>query len=361
VRILLVRLRLIGDVVFTTPAVRAVRRLQPNAHLTYLVESAAAPVVAGLPDLDRVLVVAHTRGWRRLRDDVALALSLRRQAFDLALDFHGGPRASWLTLASGARRRVGYAVAGRRWMYTDVVARSRELLPRHSVESQWDLVRAVFPAIGQPDPARDPVVMIESADARDRVSARLCAAGLSAADEMVVIHVSAGNPFRRWPADAFRALVVRLARGAANRRIILTSGPSETEAAIRIGQAARQQLGPDARAVVELGDLTLAELHSLVLRSALFVGGDSGPLHVAATTPTPIVGLFGPTLAERSAPWRSRAWVTESVDGGALPCRPCDQRRCLPGDFRCLAGLSPDTVADAAERALDRSARLAAG
>ena len=86
------------------------------------------------------------------------------------------------------------------------------------------------------------------------------------------------------------------------------------------------------------GDLTLSELRSLVSRASLFVGGDSGPLHVAATTDTAIVGLFGPTLAERSAPWRSRESITESVDAGTLPCRPCDQRRCVPGDFRCLRG-----------------------
>ncbi|MCU0257012.1 MAG: hypothetical protein MUF60_09720, partial [Vicinamibacterales bacterium] len=87
-------------------------------------------------------------------------------------------------------------------------------------------------------------------------------------------------------------------------------------------------------------------------RAALYIGGDSGPLHVAATTGTPIVALFGPTLAERSAPWRSRSCVTLTVDAGPLPCRPCDQRRCEPGDFRCLQGVRPATVLAAAERAL---------
>lgn len=358
-KILLVRLRLIGDVVFTTPAVRALRRLHPRAHLTYLVETAAAPVVAHLPDIDRVVSLAHVGGWQRVRDDLRLGAALRRERFDVALDFHGGPRAAWLTWASGARQRAGYAIQGRQWMYTHVVARSRELLPRHSVENQWDLVREVFPAVGSPDPDRDPVVMGESPEARRQADARLRDAGVSPEDDLVVVHVSAGNPFRRWPADAFRALVARLARGAANRRIILTSGPSEADAAARIGQAARRDLGPDAGAVLELGHLSLAELHSVVLRAALFVGGDSGPLHVAATTGTPIVGLFGPTLAERSAPWRSRHSITESVDAGPLPCRPCDQRRCVPGDFRCLTALSPDVVARAAEHALERRRQTA--
>jgi ADP-heptose:LPS heptosyltransferase len=88
----------------------------------------------------------------------------------------------------------------------------------------------------------------------------------------------------------------------------------------------------------------------------LFVGGDSGPLHVAATTTTPIVGLFGPTLAARSAPWRAPQLVTASIEPDPLACRPCDQRRCTPGDFRCLTGLDAARVIEAAERALGHGA-----
>lgn len=349
--LLIVRLRLIGDVVFTTPAVRALRRHLPDARLTYLVERAAAPVVDTLPDLDEVLVVPHLRGWPRVRDDLRLAACLRRARFDVALDFHGGPRSAWLTWASGAPRRVGYEIAGRSWMYTEVVPRPRELRPRHSVENQWDLLRAAFPAVGAPDPDRDPVVMGDHADAAAAVQRRWQDLQLIGT-RVVVVHVSAGNPFRRWPADAFEELTVRLAGAGENRRIILTSGPSEADAAAHIGARARARLGPDrAGRVVEMPELTLAELHAAVRRAALYVGGDSGPLHVAATTSTPIVALFGPTLAERSAPWRSRTAVALPVDAGPLPCRPCDQRRCDPGDFRCLQRISPQTVAEAAERA----------
>ena len=149
-KILLVRLRLIGDVVFTTPAVTAIRDAFPDAEITYLVEPAAAAVVQGHPGIDVVRVVPHVRGWRRLAADFALARELRRARFDLVVDFHGGPRASLLTWATGAPRRVGYAVKGRSWMYTDVVARPADLRPRHSVENQWDLL----PHLGRPIPRR---------------------------------------------------------------------------------------------------------------------------------------------------------------------------------------------------------------
>jgi ADP-heptose:LPS heptosyltransferase len=87
----------------------------------------------------------------------------------------------------------------------------------------------------------------------------------------------------------------------------------------------------------------------------LYIGGDSGPLHVAATSRVPIVGLFGPTLPVRSAPWRAPELIAEAVEARDLPCRPCDQRVCAPGDFRCLAWVKPPDVIAAAERALLQS------
>jgi ADP-heptose:LPS heptosyltransferase len=98
--------------------------------------------------------------------------------------------------------------------------------------------------------------------------------------------------------------------------------------------------------------MALADLRALIARAALYIGGDSGPLHVAATTPVPIVELLGPTLAERSHPWRDPRWFTEIVEPGALPCRPCHQRTCVPGDFRCLTSIGSERVLAAAERAL---------
>src|SRR4051812_13667357 len=109
-RILLVRLRLIGDVVLTTPLLRALRHRYPDAQLTYLVEPSAAPIVRGNPHLNDVIVTPKRRGLRRLRDDAALARRLRRARFDVVIDLHGGPRAAWLTWATGAPMRIGYAI-----------------------------------------------------------------------------------------------------------------------------------------------------------------------------------------------------------------------------------------------------------
>lgn len=357
-RLLLIRLRLIGDVVLSTPVIRALRRTFPEAHLTYLVEREAAAVVAGNPHLDDVMVIERLRGGRRLLSDLTLAWRLRRRRFDVVIDMHGGPRSSWLALATGAPQRIGYEVQGRQWMYTRTVARPRELRPRHSVRNQWDLLRGVDGWIPEPpDPGRDAVEMPLDAAADHRIASRMATLGLGATDQVIVVHVSASNPFRRWPEPAFMTLVAELARNHASRRIILSSGPSDRQAATRIAAGARARLDEEAAGqVIDFGEFDLAELRALIGRSRLFVGGDTGPLHVAATTATPIVAVYGPTLPVRSTPWRGAEYIAESVEVTGLGCRPCDQRVCAPGDFRCLTTLKPEDVLAAAERALARTA-----
>jgi lipopolysaccharide heptosyltransferase II len=349
-RILLVRLRQIGDVVFTTPAIHALRRRFPEAHLAYIVEPAAAPVVLRNPHLNDVIVAPRARGLRGVMADVALGRRLKAARYDVAIDFHGGPRASLLTWLSGAPVRIGYEIAGRSWMYTRRIGRPRELRRRHSVENQWDLLTALD--LAPPDRSIDSVEMPADAAVTAAVGERLVRCGMGAGDQIVVVHVSAGNPFRRWPIEHFVALVARLAADHAGRRIVVTSGPSEGDAAARVIAEARSTLDTAAAArVVSCGEFSLSELRALLEHAALYVGGDSGPLHIAATTTVPIVGLYGPTLPVRSAPWRSAAYATESVDAGELPCRPCDQRVCEPGDFRCLTRIHPDQVFEACIRA----------
>ncbi|MCX6538068.1 MAG: glycosyltransferase family 9 protein [Acidobacteria bacterium] len=349
----MIRLRLIGDVVLTTPVVRTLRRAYPKARLTYLVEPQAAPVVEANPHLDAVVVAPLLSGLARWRTDVALGLRLRRERFDMVIDFHGGPRSSWLALATGAPVRIGYAVAGRGWMYTQQVARQRGHRERHSVHNQWDLLESVVPGAPLLTRASDPVEMPEQAPASARIDAKLRGLGIGPDAELVVIHVGAGNEFRRWPEQSFAEVVAALATARPNRRIILTTGAAQSERAETVRHLA-STLGASSVSLTVACDLDLSEVRSLVGRAALFVGGDSGPAHIAATTAVPMVVIYGPTTASVWGPWRDPALVTEIVDVGQLPCRPCDQRTCEPGDFRCLRGISPAAVVAAAERAMAR-------
>jgi lipopolysaccharide heptosyltransferase II len=347
-------LRQIGDVVFTTPAIRGIRTRFPDARISYLVEPAALAVVAGNPLINDVIVAPRGRGLAGFRADLALGRQLRAAQYDLAIDFHGGPRASVLTWLSGAPDRVGYRVPGRSWMYTRRVARLRTPQGRHSVRNQWALLEAL--GIAPPDPEAFPVEMAVDSGAAHAVNDRLARAGVGANDHLVVMHVSAGNPFRRWPTAAFATVASTLASRDARRRIVVTSGPSEGAAAGQVIADARALLPEaDRGRVLACGEFSLAELRALADRAALYIGGDSGPLHVASTSHVPIVGLYGPTLPQRSAPWRAPIWGVESVEINGLDCRPCDQRKCVPGDFRCLTWITPAQVIDASERALEKS------
>jgi lipopolysaccharide heptosyltransferase II len=340
-------------VVFTTPAIGALRRRFPEARLSYLVEPAAEPVIRHHSDLDEVIVADRPRGLGRLAHDWRLARRLRAARFDIVVDFHGGPRSAWLARATGAPVRVGYDLPGRGWLYTTRVKGTRALVPpRHSVLNQWDLVATL--GIDPPDRARDPVVMPVDEDADRGVAARLARSGVADRAALVVMHVSAGNPFRRWPADAFAEVAARLVLGDPGRHVVVTSGPSDADAAARVADDARRQAGAAGDRIVRCGEFDLSELRALVGRAALFIGGDSGPLHVAATTRTPVVALFGPTLPERSMPWRDPACRAVAVEAGPLPCRPCHQRHCAPGDFRCLTRITPGQVVAAADEALNR-------
>ena len=359
-KILLVRLRLIGDVIFTTPAIAALKQHMPDAHLVYLVEPEAAPVVTGNPNLDEVIVMPRTHGFARIRDDIRLARQLRASQFDLAIDFHGGPRSSWLVRLSGAPVRIGYQVPLRQWFYTVRTSRSRKLLPRHSVENQWDLLTTLGGSFATPpSPSVNPVEMSLDPTALTKIDQWLQQKDVFSSHRLIVIHVSSGNPFRRWPEAHFVELVVGLIKANISHRIFLTSGPSDISAAHRIIRKARLSLNDDeAAAVLDNVEFDLHQLHALIDRSALFIGGDSGPLHIASTTQTPIVGLFGATLPVRSMPWRDTENVTKIVEVSELTCRPCNQKVCEPGDFRCLTQLSTNAVLLAAKRALLRSSAL---
>ena len=241
-KILLVRLRLIGDVVFTTPLVRALRRTDtPTRNSPTSSNPRRRRSFAAIP-------IYTISSWRR--SHAAGAGSRRRRprpaaaprAFDLAIDLHGGPRAAWLTWASGAPTRIGYAIKGRIWMYTNVVAAPRDDAPRHSVVNQWDLLRRSASA---QCPTRR---AIRSRCARirrrpRRVEHRLRDARIDAAHPLVVIHVSAGNPFRRWPASRSRHWWSPWRGAIPSRRIILTSGPSDAAAARRDRRARAAALG----------------------------------------------------------------------------------------------------------------------
>ena len=173
--------------------------------------------------------------------------------------------------------------------------------------------------------------MVVNDQARARIHERLGDAGVRSDDPLVVIHVSAGNPFRRWPMPSFVELIVTLAERDPRRRFLVTSGPSEQAARQTVMNAARARLGP-ARAdtIVDVGELDLSELHATLAHAALFVGPDSGPLHIASTTKVPIVDSTGPRFPFDRGPGAARCFPPSRSRSPTFPAAPATSGRASP-------------------------------
>ncbi len=328
-KVLLIRFRRIGDIILTTPAVRALRTALPRAEIAYVVEEPYRKLVEGNTDIDRVIAVP--KGASR-REFLALVREVRKAGYDAVIDFHGGPRASLLALLSGAKVRAGYAVKYRGFFYDVRVARGPKEGRVHSVVNHVNLVRALG---------------IETGDIPELVlpGGQVSTFQLSGTDgkveelrpdPLIALHIGAGNRFRYWGTDN----LVRLARllgEIPGVRVALIGGAEDKAAEAEILEKAPGTLSYVAR-------LDLAGTAELLRRAAVFVGPDSGPMHIAAAAGTPIVAWFGPTLPANFAPWKPAGGAR--IIEKALPCRPCKQRACVSGDFRCLQLITPEEVRD---------------
>jgi heptosyltransferase-1 len=331
-KVLLIRLRRIGDVVMTTPAAALLKSRFPGASVTYLVEEPFRRLVEGLPAVDRVIAVPARQSFGGF---LGLVRRIRRERFDALLDFHGGPRASWITAASGARLKIGYAIERKGFLYDVRVPRRGPDGPIHSVRNHVNLVRAMGVAIDDAEipPLALPAAAAEEAARVDRIVIEAAAA------KLVVLHIGAGNRFRDWGA-ANAAALVRMLADRPGVRIALVGADGDRAAEAEILRAA------PAAALPLAGRLNLIEIRELIRQAALYVGPDSGPMHIAASTATPLVAYYGPTLPAIFAPWRPGGAPTVVLEK-PLACRPCRQRECATADYRCLMTITPGEVFEA--------------
>ena len=324
-KVLLIRLRRIGDIILTTPAVKTLRTALPRAELVYVVEEPYRKLVEGNPDIDRVVAVPKESSRREF---LALVRAIRKEGYDAVIDFHGGPRASLLALLSGAKVKAGYAVKYRGFFYNIRVPRALKEGRVHSVENHVNLVRALGIEVGD-----IPGLVLPRGQALT-FSIRNSECEKLGPDPYLVLHIGAGNRFRHWGTDNLVRLVRLL--GEIPGALVALIGGAEDKAA----EAEILEKAPGTRSYV--GELDLIGTAELIRRAAVFVGPDSGPMHIAAAVGTPIVAWFGPTLPANFAPWKPAggARIIEKV----LDCRPCKQRTCVHGDFRCLQLITPEEV-----------------
>ena len=290
-RILLVRLSAIGDVIHGMPVLCALRERFPHAHLSWVAERAGAKLLEGHKALDELVVVP--RGWLKSPSQVwRLRRKLRELKPDVTIDMQGLTKSAIAARLSGCRRRIGFGdEKGRElstWLNTELVSAP----DKHVIDANLRLLGPldIHSSSVRFDLPEQPMAALEA----DRTIHRL---GFQ--DGFAVINPGAGWPSKLWPADRFGAVAEYLGRQWRMPSIVVWAGDKEKAAAETI--VARS--GGKARIAPPT---TLPELAAVVRRGQLFIGSDTGPLHLAVAVGVPSVGLFGPMPAERNGPYGPR-------------------------------------------------------
>ena len=329
----------------TLSALTLLRRHRPLAHITWIVEDRFAGLLEGHPHIDGLITIPRAIWGRSLGNPLRwgglapemmdLALGLRRCRFDVSIDFQSSIKSGWLVAGARASLRIGFAPPVSREL-THLVQNRLVCVPArgcHRIER--DL--ALLAPLGIPTEFED-AVLPRSREFTEPVE-RLCA-GLPR--PLVVMHPGTSEfaAFKRWEPERYAEVAERLMdeRGAC---VLVTWGPGEEALALRL-------VGATGHRATMAPRLThLQQLTSVLDQADLFVGSDTGPMHVASALGRPVVALFGPKDPVETGPYGGRSEVVTAP----VHCRPCTKRRCA--DPRCMLGIAVESVHAAAVRLLD--------
>ncbi len=331
--ILLVRLDHIGDLLMTTPAIRALRKVYPTAGIHLLTKSSNREAVELNPYLDQIITFDSpwtiARGKKAgLGEILKTALRLRKAAYDCAIGFRPDLREALLIAATGADFRIGYGERGGGFCFTHPVLFDPG---RHEILQALDLLSPLGV-----DP--DGVEMDFFLSPGNRESARCFLAGIDhkPGQKLVGIHPGAASPFKRWEAASFSRLGDLLIREGC--RIILFGGPEDRS----LLETIAEEMWTEPAAVYPAG---VRDLAALIGNLDCLVGNDSAAGHIAQAVGTRAIVLYGPTHDRITGPLDRGK---HSVIRHPVPCSPCwlpGTRFHCPHDFRCWKRLTPETAA----------------
>ncbi|MFA6564648.1 MAG: putative lipopolysaccharide heptosyltransferase III [Verrucomicrobiia bacterium] len=343
--ILIIQLGDIGDVVLTTPTIRAVKQAHPGARVSILVREPFCSLLRADPRLDEVIGLAKGDGsfFRKLREQLQFIRRLRQTRYDLVLHLRTGDRGAILTLLTGAQERVGWGVGpGRNWKrlcFTQAIRNSPPGPPNVHPGANQSL--RMVRAIGMDTADSTPRLHVAPADSRRAVEL-LAECGLAPAGPWVTINPFARWKYKEWDGGKWQEVIDRL--WDAHRFSAVLIGSREEAAA-----CANIIAGREGRAFNLAGKTSLGELAAILSLSRLHLGVDSAAPHIAAAVGTPTVTIHGPTdwRAWRIADDRHRM-VTPAMD-----CVPCHRKGCDDsGRSLCLEQLDVATVMKAVEEYL---------
>jgi predicted lipopolysaccharide heptosyltransferase III len=323
-RILVIQFRQIGDVLLSTPVLRALRCYYPQSHIAFLTEPSPGRVLQGNPLLDEVIIRPRHATWRQ---QWQLLRYIRRQRFELVIDLIGNPRSAVLTRLSGARHRLAFARFPRSLLYTMLVTHHHPV-QEYTVAKRLRLLEP----LGIQATELTPILPYTQCE-QDTAAAFLRAQAITAEDLLICIDPTHHVPTRQWPGAHFSALVDMLSERL-GARVLLLWGPGEEAQVQAIAAAARSHPG-----LIPAWDLhTLA---ALLAQADLFIGCNSAPLHIAVSQGIPTLTIMGATL---SVNWLPPEPQHRAVLAG-LPCQPCEKNVCGPPlNIACLRTLTAETV-----------------
>jgi heptosyltransferase-1 len=332
-RILIVKLGSIGDVVHTLPALAALKTAFPECQVDWLVERKSSIILRNNPLLHQVIEVdtqrwreswANPGVWGAIRDRFSY---LRHQHYDLAMDFQGLWKSAAFSYFSGARRVIGF---GKQWLREPGcrILYHEAIVVRPGIQHVIDIYNELPQRLGAPAKGYHFDFCV-SQDDETYISANLSAHGVR---EFVILNPGGGWETKTWNSENFGQLHLKL-REATRFQSVITWGPGEE-------QLVDQLVGSCREAPPVVFPTTIPQFIALARRASLFVGGDTGPMHLAAACQTPIVGVFGPTDPKRNGPFSP----DDLVISHEVPCGPCYKRSCAKYGKQCLRLVTVDEV-----------------
>ncbi|MFP4029660.1 MAG: glycosyltransferase family 9 protein [Candidatus Brocadiia bacterium] len=343
--LLCIRLSGLGDVIHTLNALSLLRRHRPLAHITWLVEDRFAGLLEQHPHIDELITIPRVEWgrslknplkWKQMLPEIAeLLADLRGRHFDASIDFQSSLKSAWIVAFAGANKKIGFSPPVSREM--------SHLFQSHTVYApsegchRIERYLALLAPLGIPTRFAVPVIPIQRRFAE--VIGEVCA---EISRPLVVIHPGTSKfaSFKRWSPEKYGA-VARYLMDEHGAGVMVTFGPGEEALAHRVIGATRH------RAVLAPRFSHLQQFAHLLREADLFLGSDTGPMHLASALEVPVVALFGPKDPEQTGPYCSRSEVVVADVG----CRPCNKRRC--SDRRCMREINVDMVCGAAERVLN--------
>ena len=338
-RILIARTDRIGDVLLSTPVIKALRDNYPSAYIAMMVSPQANDIIEGNPYLDEVIIYDKEAKHKSLGNSIRFARNLKKKKFDLAIILHPTNRVHLISFFAGIKRRVGF---GRKlaFLLTDRIKHLKQEGKKHELEYNMDFLKYLGFTIKDSS-----MFMPIKQESEVWVDDLFQKEGIIKQDRLLAIHPAASCPSKIWPESSFAQVADRLIEKY-NFKALIIAGPKDISKAERISKGMHRPL------INLAGKTSVSQLASVLKRCSLFISNDSGPVHIASALGTPVISIFGRAQKGLSP----KRWGPVGKKGRYLHknvgCIECLAHNCVK-NFACLKAITVEDVVSAADSILE--------